>query len=201
MSVLGASAVPGRALVRVPQKSEGPGLPEQNPGALGWAAKRVAPHQCGGSPLPFPAPVLQPLSPNRPTPPPFPNTPQQGRPSPVTGPGAYRQAPDVVPSPAARNGGKFRPMIPSPMEIDYCQTAHRDTSSRDDEQKHSSRKSRLSGVWASRTLGRWMPVPHTSITCFHRFSTVVSHGVLPRCVISIDGYCLHYLLTIDLSRR
>ena len=46
-----------------------------------------------------------------------------------------------------------------------------------------------------------MPVPHTSITCFYRFSTVVSHGVLPRCVISIDGYCLHYLLTVVLSRR
>jgi hypothetical protein len=30
--------------------------------------------------------------------------------------------------------------------------------------------------------------------------TVVNHGVLPSCVISIDGYCLHYLLTIELRR-
>ena len=38
MSVLGASAVPGRALVRSRRKAKAPDSPEQNPGVLGWAA-------------------------------------------------------------------------------------------------------------------------------------------------------------------
>src|SRR5712691_2207148 len=46
----------GESISPVPQKSEGPGLPLNESRGLGLGGNGVARHQCGGSPLPFPAP-------------------------------------------------------------------------------------------------------------------------------------------------
>ena len=63
------------------------------------------------------------------------------------------------------------------------------------------RRTLVRRICRSGALVRRMHFPHTSITSFHGFPTVVGHGVLSRRVVSINHYSLHYLLAVGLSER